>query len=72
MRVCLLATLLAGVALAHAGKIKHVVVLMEENRSFDHMFGYGAQARRFCRCTFRLDDHMLIPQYSFQCHDRPA
>ena len=44
MRVCLLATLLAGVALAHAGKIKHVVVLMEENRSFDHMFGYGAQA----------------------------
>lgn len=22
------------------GKIKHVVVLMEENRSFDHMFGW--------------------------------
>ena len=25
-----------------AGKIKHVVVLMEENRAFDHIFGHSA------------------------------
>eukprot|EP01063_Lacrimia_lanifica_P004012 TRINITY_DN1223_c0_g8_i2.p1 TRINITY_DN1223_c0_g8~~TRINITY_DN1223_c0_g8_i2.p1 ORF type:complete len:626 (+),score=200.26 TRINITY_DN1223_c0_g8_i2:65-1942(+) len=25
---------------AGAGKVKHIVVLMEENRSFDHMFGW--------------------------------
>eukprot|EP00659_Diplonema_papillatum_P010909 gene10909-16774_t len=42
--VLLLATLAAGVGKPRAGsalnKIKHVVVLMEENRSFDHLFGY--------------------------------
>ena len=27
------------------GKIKHVVVLMEENRSFDHIFGWGKRAK---------------------------
>ena len=34
-----LAFLLAGVCDGRQNKIKHVVVLMEENRSFDHMFG---------------------------------
>ena len=24
------------------GKIKHIIVLMEENRSFDHLFGFSA------------------------------
>ena len=39
------ATALAmAVGVASTGKIKHIVVLMEENRSFDHFFGYGALA----------------------------
>eukprot|EP01060_Flectonema_neradi_P002678 TRINITY_DN116_c0_g1_i2.p1 TRINITY_DN116_c0_g1~~TRINITY_DN116_c0_g1_i2.p1 ORF type:complete len:484 (+),score=144.53 TRINITY_DN116_c0_g1_i2:45-1496(+) len=34
------AALGATAAVASAGKIKHVVLLMEENRSFDHMMGF--------------------------------
>eukprot|EP01060_Flectonema_neradi_P021254 TRINITY_DN287_c0_g1_i2.p1 TRINITY_DN287_c0_g1~~TRINITY_DN287_c0_g1_i2.p1 ORF type:complete len:632 (+),score=147.59 TRINITY_DN287_c0_g1_i2:45-1898(+) len=30
----------SGLASVNGGKIKHVVVLMEENRSFDHMMGW--------------------------------
>ena len=30
---------------ASSFKIKHVVVLMEENRSFDHIFGWGKRAK---------------------------
>jgi phospholipase C len=39
----LLLGLLALVALAAPHNIKHVVVLMEENRSFDHLLGYFNQ-----------------------------
>lgn len=38
MRI-LLALALLGVAQAASSDIEHVVVLMEENRSFDHMLG---------------------------------
>jgi phospholipase C len=37
-------SLASMVTMAGAGKIKHIVVLMEENRSFDHFFGYGSKA----------------------------
>jgi len=34
----------AGPAAPHwADKIKHIVVLMEENRSFDHLFGWATK-----------------------------
>ena len=36
---------LAGILALLAGKIKHVVVLMEENRSFDHLFGFAKALR---------------------------
>eukprot|EP01059_Diplonema_ambulator_P033904 TRINITY_DN732_c0_g2_i2.p1 TRINITY_DN732_c0_g2~~TRINITY_DN732_c0_g2_i2.p1 ORF type:complete len:483 (+),score=222.73 TRINITY_DN732_c0_g2_i2:45-1493(+) len=40
MRALLFATLVAAACGGYTGKIKHVVLLMEENRSFDHMMGF--------------------------------
>ena len=44
-RLVLLSLLFLTVA-AVAGRIKHVIVLMEENRSFDHLFGYSNRTKR--------------------------
>lgn len=42
VRLLVVALVLAAAAVAHGrdDKIKHVVVLMQENRSFDHLLGY--------------------------------
>ena len=41
LRLCLLAGLAAGVA-AGSPVVKHIVVLMVENRAFDHIFGHAS------------------------------
>ena len=57
------------------GKIKHVVALMFENRSFDHFLGYLRSNRsdiigcipemgRNCSCPFRSNDTLTGPYYS--------
>jgi phospholipase C len=48
--VLLCTTLCNGIA----GKIKHVIVLMEENRSFDHMFGFypGVDGLKGNECNY--------------------
>ena len=40
---------------AHLSDIKHVVILMQENRSFDHYFGTLSGVRGF-------DDHRVLKQ----------
>jgi len=41
---------------AASGKIQHVVVLMLENRSFDHIFGYRAGVEGLKGTEFNLLD----------------
>jgi len=40
LTVCVLFFTIAARDVFAASKIKHIIVVMEENRSFDHMFGY--------------------------------
>jgi phospholipase C len=53
-------TTLAGYDLCgFQSKIKHIVVVMQENRSFDHMFSRNARAKSSCSST----DHRCVATY---------
>jgi phospholipase C len=53
-------TTLAGYDLCgFQSKIKHIVVVMQENRSFDHMFSRNARAKSSCAAT----DHRCLSTY---------
>jgi phospholipase C len=49
-----------GTDTANLAKVEHIVVLMLENRSFDHMLGYlaGGRPRRRRRASAGVRQHL--------------